>query len=32
MPTAAELQCVCPGFTPADYADAMHNNIPWARK
>jgi hypothetical protein len=32
MPTAAELECLCPGFAPADYAEAVRNNILWARR
>jgi hypothetical protein len=32
LPTAAELECLCPGFAPADYAEAVRNNILWAPK
>jgi hypothetical protein len=32
MPTAENLECLCPGFTPAAYAEAIRNNLLWARK
>jgi hypothetical protein len=32
MPTAEELECLCPGFAPADYAEAIRKNTLWARK
>ena len=31
-PTADDLKCLCPGFRDEDYADAIGNNILWARK
>ena len=31
-PTAEELELLCPGFPPDDYATAIHNNVLWARK
>jgi hypothetical protein len=27
-----QLEARCPGFTTADYADAIRNNLTWARK
>jgi hypothetical protein len=32
MPTTDELQCLCPGFSGEDYAEAIQKNILWARK
>jgi hypothetical protein len=32
MPTPEELECLCPGFAAADYAEAIQKNILWARK
>jgi hypothetical protein len=32
MPTPEELECLCPGFATADYAEAIQKNILWARK
>jgi hypothetical protein len=32
MPSPEELECLCPGFTRADYAAAIQKNILWARK
>lgn len=31
-PTAEELACLCPGFLPGDYAEAISNNLLWAAK
>ena len=31
-PTAEELACLCPGFLPSDYAEAISNNLLWAAK
>jgi hypothetical protein len=32
LPTAAERECLCPGFNAADYTEAVRNNILWARR
>jgi hypothetical protein len=32
FPTVEELEARCPGFSWQDYADAVHNNLTWARK
>jgi hypothetical protein len=32
MPRSDELECLCPGFAEADYIEAIHKNILWARK
>src|SRR5262249_43102193 len=32
MPTSEELECLCPGFAAADYAESIQKNILWARK
>jgi hypothetical protein len=31
-PTAEDLQCLCPGFLPSDYVEAISNNLLWAAK
>ncbi len=31
-PTTEELACLCPGFLPGDYAEAISNNLLWAAK
>jgi len=32
MPTPEDLKCLCPGFSPMDYEEAIQKNILWARK
>ncbi len=31
-PTVGELEARCPGFSEADYAEAIRNNTLWARR
>jgi hypothetical protein len=31
-PTVSELEHRCPGFSGTDYAEAITNNVLWARK
>ncbi|MDB5344720.1 MAG: hypothetical protein JWP89_3097 [Schlesneria sp.] len=31
-PTTEELACLCPGFLPGDYSEAISKNLLWAAK